>query len=590
MTALYRAYRPQRFDDVVGQESVVRTLRNAIASDRVAHAYLFVGGKGTGKTTMAKLLAKAMNCEQGPTIDPCGVCESCVAIGEGRSIDVAEIDAASNNGIDAVREKIIDTVAFQPASGSRRVYILDESHMLTTQAFNALLKTIEEPPAHVLFIFCTTETHKMMATVRDRCQRMVFAPPAGDQLLTVLARAADAEGIAADEAALRAIARVSQGSFRNALGTLELLSTAFEKTFSAADVISHLGAFSEEILFEVVDAVIDNDVAALLTIIEGLVQQGSDLSQFASELAEHLRCVLVGRYSTRGLVESVGDLDRLVVQAQRADETLILAAIDCLGDAVTRIRIGTDARIAVEVALVRACQGLGLPALALRLARLEHSVNGSYGGPITAAQAAKASTPAASAPRKVEAPATVPATKVQPVTIVADEPAAKNDSAGAPLAEGASLGEFWQRLAQTVSTDHSLNAVVSKSSPVELTDTALVLATPTPMAYTDKLKKELQSRTESLIGRSVFVEVREAAKSEELAPESVVAQEVPQAPDEKVEDIDFATLSDAPVHDESADGENADGDAGVDPEIARREREAEALLKSTFNATELPTT
>ncbi|MBC7460466.1 MAG: DNA polymerase III subunit gamma/tau, partial [Thermoleophilia bacterium] len=219
--ALYRQYRPQRFDDVVGQDVAVRTLRNAIEQDRVAHAYLFTGTKGTGKTTLAKLLAKAMNCENGPTTDPCGVCESCVAIAEGRSMDVAEIDAASNTGIDHVREKIIDTVAFQPSRGSRRVYIIDEAHQLSKAAFNALLKTIEEPPAHVLFVFCTTETHQMMATVRGRCHRIATRSPGPEAPIDVLHRVAKQEGNEADDAALRAVARAAQGSFRNAHGTLE---------------------------------------------------------------------------------------------------------------------------------------------------------------------------------------------------------------------------------------------------------------------------------------------------------------------------------------------------------------------------------
>ncbi|MCB0880335.1 MAG: DNA polymerase III subunit gamma/tau [Thermoleophilia bacterium] len=369
--ALYRQYRPQTFDDVIGQEVAVRTLRNAIESDRVAHAYLFTGTRGTGKTTTAKLLAKAMNCVNGPTVDPCGVCEECVAIAEGRSVNVLEIDAASNTGVDHVREKIIDTVGFQPSGGTRRVYILDEAHMLSTSAFNALLKTIEEPPPHVLFVFCTTETHKMPATVRDRCQRLQMKSPGTDTLVTVVQRVCAAEGITADEPAVRAVARAAAGSFRNALGMLEMLTTTFGSSFGLDDVLAHLGVVAEELLFDAADAVIDADAGAVLRLVEQLVQDGVDLDQFARSLAEHLRAVLL---QLHGLdqASTVGDPARLVAQAERADERRVLAAIDCIADASTRMRVGSDPRIAIETALVRACQGLGLPALALRLAALEH--------------------------------------------------------------------------------------------------------------------------------------------------------------------------------------------------------------------------
>ncbi|MCW2962502.1 MAG: dnaX, partial [Thermoleophilia bacterium] len=381
--ALYRQYRPQKFEDVIGQEVAVRTLRNAIEQDRVAHAYLFTGTKGTGKTTLAKLLAKAMNCDNGPTIDPCGVCETCVAIAEGRSMDVAEIDAASNTGIDSVREKIIETVAFQPSHGARRVYIIDEAHQLSKSAFNALLKTIEEPPAHVLFIFCTTETHMMMATVRDRCQRIVMKSPGPDTLVEVLDKVCAKEGITADAGALRAVSRAAQGSFRNALGTLEMLTTTFGPEFSRDDVLQHLGVVSEETLFEAADAVIGADAGAALRIVERLGQDGVDLDQFARSLSEHLRSVLLSIHGV-GDAAVIGDAARLAEQAGRADERRILAAIDCLADAATRIRVGSDARISLETALVRAAQGLGLPLLALRLAALENRETGGYGLPVPA--------------------------------------------------------------------------------------------------------------------------------------------------------------------------------------------------------------
>lgn len=436
-TALYRQYRPQRFDDVVGQPAAVRTLRNAIRQGRVAHAYLFTGTKGTGKTTLAKILARAMNCVNGPTEEPCGVCEACVSISEGRSMDVAEIDAASNRGIDDVRDKIIDTVAYQPSTGTRRVYILDEAHQLTPAAFNALLKTIEEPPPHVLFVFCTTELHQMMATVRDRCQRIVLGSPGPDALVEVLSSVCAEEQIDADEPALRAIARAAQGSFRNALGTLELLTTTFDRSFTRDDVLAQLGTVGEEALFDIADAVIDADAAAALRQVEGLMQEGVDLDQFARALAEHLRGVLLARH---GLAASSGVVDeaRLAEQARRSDEQRVLAAIDCIADAVTRIRVGSDERIAVETALVRACQGLGLPLLALRLATLEQQVTGSYGAPLPSPKSDRSVEDAGRAPRP--APAAAPPDAAAAVTTPTPvSPPASPDSVPAPPDAPASM-------------------------------------------------------------------------------------------------------------------------------------------------------
>ncbi len=539
--ALYRQYRPQTFDDVIGQDVAVRTLRNAIQTDRVAHAYLFTGTRGTGKTTTAKLLAKAMNCVNGPTVDPCGECEECVAIAEGRSVNVLEIDAASNTGVDDVREKIIATIGFQPSGGTRRVYILDEAHMLSVSAFNALLKTIEEPPPHVLFVFCTTETHKMPATVRDRCQRLVMKSPGTDTLVQVLRRVCDAEGFTADEPALRAVARAAAGSFRNALGMLEMLTTTFGSTFGLDDVLQHLGVVAEELLFDAADAVIDGEAGAILRLVEQLVQDGVDLDQFSRSLAEHLRCVLL---QLHGLDQSstTGDPARLVAQAERADERRVLAAIDCLSDAATRMRVGSDPRIAIETALVRACQGLGLPLLALRLAALEQGATGGYGQPIGAA-------PAAAPPKP--APAPTPVAAPSDPSAGAHTGASGSHDVPEPIDADAltDVTSWWPQVAQRVAQSPAHRPMLVQLTPESADTNSLVLRPGAPVPISAKLKEALATATFEVTGRKLKVEVLDAAaapaKSGATQPAPVVPAPAAAAPATVPADDGIANLMSA---------------------------------------------
>src|SRR4029077_17795711 len=264
MPALYRKYRPQTFEEVVGQEAVVRTLTNAITQGKVRQAYLFAGPRGTGKTSLARILAKSVNCAHGPTPTPDNTCHSCVSIASGTSLDVIEMDAASQRGIDDIRD-IRDRVVLQPVEGRSKVYILDEAHQLTDAAWNALLKLIEEPPPHLMFIFCTTDLAKVLPTVRSRCQTFVFQRPRLPELVRKLRLIADAEGITVPDAALALVARGARGAYRDAESTLDQLASATGNQVTVPAVLELLGTVEEEALFRLCDLVIDRDTAGALT-------------------------------------------------------------------------------------------------------------------------------------------------------------------------------------------------------------------------------------------------------------------------------------------------------------------------------------
>ncbi|MGB3632609.1 MAG: DNA polymerase III subunit gamma/tau [Rubrobacteraceae bacterium] len=399
---LYRKWRPRAFSEISGQEPVVRTLRRAIETDRVAHAYLFSGPRGTGKTSTAKVLAMGLNCEKGSTPEPDGTCDSCRSIINNSSMDVLEMDAASNRGIDEIRE-LRDRVNLAPAAGRMKVYIIDEVHMLTTEAFNALLKMLEEPPEHVIFVLATTEKHKVLPTIISRCQSFDFRRPGVGTLSEKLAEIAEAEEIEAEPEALTIIAREGKGSFRDAEGLLDQLSSFAEGPVTAEMVRELLGSVGSDILLETTAALHERRAADVLKIVDRLSNEGRDLGQFVNELLGHLRRVMLLPHAPDVALAEVGADERAPLEEQAASipTAEVVRLVETLGDATGRIKRGGEPKLELELTFLKLARDYTEPSVDALLARLEALEAAVANG--------AASAPASSAPDQPTAPTPQPA-------------------------------------------------------------------------------------------------------------------------------------------------------------------------------------
>jgi DNA polymerase-3 subunit gamma/tau len=493
MAALYRKYRPQTFEEVVGQEAVVRTLTNAITQGKVRQAYLFAGPRGTGKTSLARILAKAVNCAHGPTPTPDGTCHACLAIAAGTSLDVIEMDAASQRGIDDIRD-IRDRVVLQPVEGQYKVYILDEAHQLTDAAWNALLKLIEEPPPHLLFIFCTTELQKVLPTVRSRCQTFVFQRPRLADLVKVLRWIADGEEIDVPDAALALIARAARGAYRDAVSTLDQLASATGGAITVQDVLQLLGAVEDEVLFRLCDMVIGNETADALVFLEELSEQGQDLGRLVTDLLEHLRHLLLVQHMN-DVPDSLPVTDeareRLREQANQLPVATVVRLIDLLAVAVDDMRQGGDPRLPLELALVkvtRPASDLSRESLAFRLERLEE---GHTAPPEKPSRAIPAPTSAEAAPAPVLEP--IP----EPLRINLEQ-----------------LQEAWRRTILPAVEQRSIpiGKTLAEAHPASLAGDTLTLEFPQTAAFHMKLAEDpknsamLRDALYEVTGRKLAVE------------------------------------------------------------------------------------
>lgn len=350
--ALYRRWRPQTFEDVIGQDHITQTLRNALATDRVAHAYLFTGPRGTGKTSIARILAKAVNCLGSENQRPCNECRICRGMSDGSHLDLIEIDAASNTGVDDVRD-LREKINFSPNEARQKVYVIDEVHMLSNAAFNALLKTLEEPPAHALFVLATTEPHKIPETIKSRCQRFDFRRVSLQAIIGKLERICEAEGVAAEPAALEAIARAATGSLRDSESLLDQLLAFAEDTITLQQVQTLLGSVSGEAVAMLVDHLIDRSTSGGLALINETVDAGADPRQFTRQLLEYLRSLLLLQAGDRGLVNVTdATLQRMQTQVQRLPAQRLLKIIRCFAEADFNLKIGSQPQLPLELAFV----------------------------------------------------------------------------------------------------------------------------------------------------------------------------------------------------------------------------------------------
>ena len=533
--ALYRRWRPERFADLVGQEHISRTLSRAVTSGQTSHAYLFTGPRGTGKTSTAKILARALNCAEGPTLTPCGVCDSCRSISDGSSMDVFEIDAASNRGIDEIRD-LRESVKFAPTEGHYKIYIIDEVHMLTTEAFNALLKTLEEPPERVIFILATTEPHKVPATIQSRCQRYDFHRITVTEIRDRLIYVCKESDIAAEEDALGIIAAQADGGMRDALSILDQCMALAEGTLTAERVQEALGLVGRAWIRRMAGEIAARDAAALIAQLSELLQSGRELRQVLAELAQHFRRLMIA--GVGGAVSAAelcaGDAEELRMDAAQFTQEEIMAILRRLNETMQELRTSPQPRIAVETLLIGLCHTEGAApsgestapptggADAARIARLEAQVEelaarlAAGGAPVSASASAAASATPAPSPRPHTAKADGAASKPAPKKAASS--AAEDAADGAPRQLDMKV---WQSFQTRLKERNRLAASLLSGAAYEgMTETHFFIRPSSDMAR-DYIKKRHRAVFDEvmteLAGRPLAV-VCTGGEEEELPP------------------------------------------------------------------------
>ena len=531
--ALYRRWRPESFADLVGQEHISRTLSRAVTSGQTSHAYLFTGPRGTGKTSTAKILARALNCAEGPTLTPCGVCDSCRSISDGSSMDVFEIDAASNRGIDEIRD-LRESVKFAPTEGHYKIYIIDEVHMLTTEAFNALLKTLEEPPERVIFILATTEPHKVPATIQSRCQRYDFHRITVTEIRDRLIYVCKESDIAAEEDALGIIAAQADGGMRDALSILDQCMALAEGTLTAERVQEALGLVGRAWIRRMAGEIAARDAAALIAQLSELLQSGRALKQVLAELAQHFRrLMIVGVGGTVSAAElCAGDAEELRADAAQFTQEEIMAILRRLNETMQELRTSPQPRIAVETLLIGLCHTEGTApsgestapptggADAARIARLEAQVEelaarlAAGGTPVSASASATASAAPSSHPRAAKADGAA----AKPAPKKAASSAAKEAADGAPRQLDMKI---WQSFQTRLKERNRLAASLLSGAAYEgMTETHFFIRPSSDMAR-DYIKKRHRAVFDEvmteLAGRPLAV-VCTGGEEEELPP------------------------------------------------------------------------